>query len=135
MAKRPKQLPSRPPLTTAQIDAAAYVGSAEHKAFRWWGGLPGAFAGSSGKATRPKKQDTTICPLTREADRDMATEWVREALTTGQMRWYEGAQDFPNHIWYKQENGQLWFGRSVNSVRGQYKGWPIDEEERGAKFG
>ena len=70
--------------------------------YYWWGGLPGAYVGSSGKATRPKKQDTTICPLTTATDRDVATEWVREALTTGQMRWYEGDQDFPNHIWYKQ---------------------------------
>ncbi len=135
MAKRPKQLQPRPPLTAAPIDRAAYVGSSEHKDRRWWDGLPGAHVGSSGKATRPKKQDTTVCLLTTVAERDTATKWVQSALTHGQMRYFEGDQDFPKHIWYRENNGQVWFGFCLNSVQGQYKGWPIDEEERSAKFG
>jgi hypothetical protein len=135
MAKRPKQLPPRQPLAAVQIALASYVGSGEHKRTRWWGGLPSAFVGPDGRATRPKKQTTTICPLTSDADRAMATEWVKGALMNGQLRYYEADQDFPNHIWYSDERGQLWFGRCVNSVHGQYKGCPIEEEDRVAVFG
>ena len=60
MARRPKQLPPRTPLSPEQIEGASYVGSAEHKVERWWGGLPEGYVGPSGKATRPKKQQTTI---------------------------------------------------------------------------
>lgn len=84
---------------------------------------------------RPRKQTTTVCHLTDEADRDIATGWVREALNLGQLHYYEADQDFPNHIWYRDANSQLWFGRCINSIQGQYKDWPIEEEERVAIFG
>ena len=129
MAKRPKQLPPREPLTPAQIESATYIGSAEHKEHRWWGGLPAAYVGSAGRVTRPKKQTTTVCTLTRDSDRVRATGWVREALMLGQLRYYEADQDFPKHIWYRDAAGQLWFGFCVNSIQGQYKGWPIEEDE------
>jgi hypothetical protein len=135
MARRPGQLLIRTPLSPILIDRATYVGSAEHKQSRWWGGLPDAYVPPDGVATRPKKQTTTICPLTHEADRAVATNWVRAALKSNQLRFYEADQDFPMKIWYKQGNGQLWFGRCVNSVLGQYKGWPINEEDKIAVFG
>jgi hypothetical protein len=135
MAKRPRQIPPRNPITPAQAGIASYVGSAEHKEHRWWDGLPAAYVGPEGIATRPKKQTTTICPLLGEADRIMATKWVREALRLSQFRYYEADHDFPNHIWYRDDSGQCWFGRCVNRAQGQYKGWPIDEEDRLAIFG
>jgi hypothetical protein len=88
-----------------------------------------------GTASRVGKQQTTICWLTREEDRIRATTWVREALRAGHIRFYEGDQDFPKHIWHCDDTGQLWFGFCVNTVSGEYKGWPIDEEERSAVFG
>lgn len=135
MAKRPKQVPPREPLTPAQVDIATYVGSAEHKQYRWWGGLPKAYVGEEGVVTRPKKQDTTICPLILEAERNLATTWVRQALSANQLRYYEADQEFPKKIWYRDADGQLWFGFCTNSTLGQYKGWPIDEEDRVAVFG
>jgi hypothetical protein len=136
MARKPPQLPLREALTETQIGAARYVGSPEHKTRRWWGGLPEAFADSHGTARRPDKQDTTICTLTAEADRIQATEWVQKALKASQFRYYEGDKDYPKKIWYQDEtSGQLWFGQCVNSVRGEYKGWQIDEEERREIFG
>lgn len=131
--RRPAPEPIRPPLPPALIAQAAYVGSKEHKAQGWWGGLPGAFVGPDGTATRPKKQDTTICPLLTVSDRDRATEWVREALAAGQYRFYEGDDLFPKAIWHRVD-GQTWFGLCVNTTAGWYKGWPISEEERRAKF-
>jgi hypothetical protein len=65
----------------------------------------------------------------------VATGWVRIALRLGQGRYYEANQDFPKHIWYTDDCCQVWFGFCVNSVQGQYKGWPIGEDERVAIFG
>jgi len=65
----------------------------------------------------------------------MATSWIRQALGLGQFRYYEGDKDFPKKLWYRDENGQVWFGFCMNSVLGQYKGWPIYEDERIEIFG
>jgi hypothetical protein len=135
MARKPSQIPARPPLDAAKIRMARYVGSAEHKERRWWGGLPAAYVDEDGTASRAGKLQTTICPLTKDADRDRATARVQAALFAGQTRFYEGDKDFPKHIWYEDEIGQLWFGFCINSVQGQYKGWPIEEDERIAIFG
>jgi hypothetical protein len=93
---------------------------------------------SDGTAKRPNKQDTTICPLTTEAQRDQATDWVQKALKASQFRYYEGDKDYPKKIWYRYSEGtsaQLWFGQCVNTARGEYKGWPIGEEEKREVFG
>lgn len=132
---RPRQIPARVPLTTEQIDAAEYEGSAEHKVTRWWGGLPRAWEKKGGKATRPKKEHTTICRKTAEADREEATSWVRESLRTGQFRYFEGDGLYPKHVWYMDDTGQFWFGFAINQTAGTYKGWPIDEVEKRAAFG
>jgi len=131
---RPRQLPPRKPLAEDEILTAAYVGSGEHKTKRWWGGLPDAFVGTSGVASRPGKQLTTICPLTTNSQQAMATQWVQAALREGKVRFYEGDKLFPKHIWYRDAD-QLWFGFCVNSVQGEYKGWPIEEDERREIFG
>ncbi|HMJ05344.1 MAG TPA: hypothetical protein VK474_03720 [Chthoniobacterales bacterium] len=126
---KPRQSPIRRPLLEQQIVTAAYVGSAEHKTERWWGGFPKAYVGADGAAHRPGKQLTTICPKVNEQERDTATGWVRQALRQGQLRYYEGDKDFPKHIWYRDDEGQPWFGFCVNSVQGHYKGWPAEEYE------
>ena len=107
MARRPPQIPVRTPLTVEQTRAASYVGSAEHKAQRWWGGLPGAYADELGLASRPGKQTTTICPLVAEEERRAATEWVRAALAAGQCRYYEADKIFPKKVWYKDERARI----------------------------
>jgi hypothetical protein len=112
------------------------VGSAEHKTQRWWGGLPLGHIDESGVASRPKKQKTTICPLVEETDCQRATRWVQAALSAGQYRYLEGDKDFPKHVWYFEDQiGQLWRGFCFNTVLGEYKGWPIEEDERRAVFG
>ena len=131
---RPKQIAERARLTQDQIDAASYVGSAEHNVSRWWGGLPRARVGRDGVARRPKKQLTSICDLLAEADRIQATEWVRQALRQERFRFYEGDQTYPKHIWHQDESGRYWFGFCINGTTGTYKGWPIDEAEKRAIF-
>lgn len=135
MARRPPQLPKRPAPSKEQIDAARYIGSPEHKDQRWWGGLPKAFVDINGVATRPNKEDTTICTLYTVEDRDRATKWIQCALEAGQFKFYEGDKDYPKKVWFRDKGGQIWFGLCVNSILGQYKGWPIDEEERREVFG
>ncbi|WP_156400448.1 hypothetical protein [Caulobacter sp. Root655] len=125
----------RRPLTAEKIETASYRGSPEHKTREFWDGLPEAHVGEDGKAQRPGKQDTTICPLTREHEREAATLWVQQALTLGQSRFFEADKDFPKKIWYRHTDGQVWYGFCINSVLGTYKGWPIDEDERVEIFG
>jgi hypothetical protein len=127
---RPKQIPARPPLTVAQIEMASYVGSPEHKVHRYWAGLPQAWVGSDGVARRPNRQQTTVCHLTSEAEREQACAWVQAALTLGQVRYYDGDGTFPKHIWYRDSDGQYWFGFAVNQTAGTYKGWPITKGEK-----
>lgn len=124
---RPKQVTEPPSLTRAQIEAASYTGSKEHKIVRWWGGLPGAKLGKDGVARRPKKQLTTICHLVADEDRKNATVWVKQALSNGQFEYVEGDQVYPKHIWNNDETGRRWFGFCINSASGEYKGWPVDE--------
>lgn len=135
MPRKPKQLPERKPLTDEQINAACYVGSPEHKEYAWWGGLPSAYVPPDGEASRPGKQQTTICPLTAESDRTKATGWVRAALRAGNVRFFEADQTFPKKIWYRDQDGQYWFGFCLNTAAGEYKGWPVDEEECVSIFG
>lgn len=131
---RPRQLPPRPDLSNAEIDAACYVGSAEHKIEAWWGGRPEARLGPDGIARRPKKQHTTICPKTTPAEQALATDWVRSALRRKQFRYYEGDKTYPKHLWFKDGTDQHWFGFAINQILGTYKGWPISEDEKSETF-
>ena len=134
--KKPKQIPTRPGLTAEQIDQAKYVGSSEHKIKRWWDGLPDGYEPPGGKAARPRKQNTTICHKTTEAERKIATEWVKTALRQKQFSYKDADKDFPKHIWYYESKAsQYWFGFVINSTAGTYKGWPISEEEKREIFG
>jgi hypothetical protein len=131
---RPKQIARRNPLAEEEAAAASYVGSKEHKAARWWGGLPAAKIGSEGVVRRPKKQLTTVCPLLTATDQARATAWVQEALKRQQYRFYDGDKTYPKHIWHQDESGQFWFGFCVNGISGSYKGWPIDAAEKREAF-
>ena len=135
--RRPRRIPVRPELTDSQrralAERAVYVGSHEHKDERWWGGLPEARQLRGGRVGRRGKQTTTICPLTSDEDRTRATSWLRGAIRAGQYRFVESDQDFPKKVWCR-ERGQLWFGLCINTKSGEYKGWPIEEDERRAVF-
>ena len=132
-ARRPKQIRQPPKLSASErrklAARAKYVGSPEHKVKRWWGGLPASRQRKGGEIGRPGKQTTTICPLVSDEDRKMATEWIQGAIRTGQYEFCQGDQDFPKKVWYRTD-GQVWQGLVVNKAAGEYKGWPISEEER-----
>lgn len=135
--KRPSQKSKPRQLTQIERRAlaakATYVGSPEHKVKNWWGGLPKARQLRGGRVGRPGKQTTTVCPLTTKKDRDRATDWVRLAIENGQYKFSEADRNYPQMVWYEAD-GRIWCGRCINSEAGQYKGWPIDEEERREVF-
>ena len=135
--RRPAQRAVRARLSIAERRALAararYVGSPEHKLGGWWGGLPKARQLQGGKVGRPGKQTTTVCPLTTNEDRAEATEWLRRAIVAGQYRFVEADQDFPKRAWF-EARGRIWCGFCLNPAAGEYKGWPIDEDERRAIF-
>lgn len=136
MARRPRQVGERTVLTAEAVASASYRGSAEHKAVAWWGGRPFAHIGRGGQASRPKKQHTTICPLNDDRDRLVATAWVQAALAAGQIQYREGDKVYPSRIWYRDAAaGSVWIGYCINGILGEYKGWPISEDERLAIFG
>ena len=136
--RRPRQRGHHRELDDAQrrllARDAVYEGSGEHKDEAWWGGLPAARQLPGGRVGRRRKQTTTICPLLSTRDRAKATRWVREAIILGQYKFVEADQRFPKKIWYRAD-GKIWYGFCINTQSGQYKGWPIDEEERRAVFG
>ena len=127
--KRPNQRPIRV-LTQKEkdelADRAMYTGSPEHKKTDWWGGLPETRDLGDGRIGRSNKQQTTECPLTTLRDQVRATTWVREAIKSGQYKYFEGNNSgFPNRVWYEAE-GKTWEGYCINRTSGEYKGWPID---------
>ena len=127
--KRPKQRLVRvlSPEERDELSAkATYTGSPEHKTTAWWGGLPEAFRQDDGSLSRPKKQQTTECPLTTPRDQVRATKWVREAIKAGQYEYFEeNNSGFPKKVWYEAA-GRTWEGYCINRTSGEYKGWPID---------
>ena len=64
-------------------------------------------------------------------DHAEATEWLRRAIVAGQYRFVEADQDFPKRAWF-EARGRIWCGFCLNPAAGEYKGWPIDEDERRA---
>lgn len=137
--KRPNRRPPRRELSAnerANLAARArYVGSEEHKSKAWWGGkVPRARQLPGGQIGRPGKQTTTICPLTSRTDQQRATQWVQAAIANGQYRFFEADKGFPKKIWHRAD-GRIWCGMCLNQGQGEYKGWPIDEQEWREVFG
>ena len=132
IVKRPKSSPQLK-RSQSELDLAAelavYVGSEEHKAKRWWGGLPAVRKRRDGRIRRPKKQRTTVCHLVSEEDRLRATRWIREAIRKGRCRFVDGDGQFPKHVWHTDDDGGHWRGLCVNAEKGEYKGWPATGEE------
>jgi hypothetical protein len=90
-----------------------YVGSPEHK------DAP-SFAGSP----RPRA-DASICD--RRIEREEVDSWLRSAIERGAVgEYWEGA--FPRYVWYKHE-GTVYEARLINSGTGEYKGYPLSDDE------
>lgn len=111
---------------TSLAGRCEYIGSQEHKDQRSWLGIP--------RPRRRPRDVATICPLVTGRDRVRATEWVRNAITNGHFNREDWHNGFPRRIWYRDKDGQIWYGFLTNqgagpNPKGQYKGWPIEEDE------
>lgn len=115
-----------PAQRSAVAARATYLGSTDHKDRRSCLGPPTSGA---------RRKKTTICQLVTRADFVRATRWVRHAITAGQYKFVANDCVFPKHVWLRDDDGQVWYGRCFNRASGHYKGWPIGEEERREIFG
>lgn len=92
-----------------------YVGSAEHKRHPSFAGPPAPRATAS------------LCDPSFANQQEMLTRWLREAIEQGQFsRNWDG--DFPRNAWIRKD-GIVYEARLVNQGSGEYKGWPLEQEE------
>lgn len=112
---------------------AIYVGSVEHKDKRSWLGLPQPRKKSNADSD-DQRQNATICPMVRDEDRELATQWVQHAIRNGQFLKDDWVGQFPRVVWYQDDKGNYWYGRLTQRGAGErpvaeYKGWPISRKE------
>jgi hypothetical protein len=75
---------------------------------------------------RPRA-DASICPKELSGARERVEEWLREAIRRGAVgELCEG--EFPRYVWFK-EGDVVFEGRLVNRGLGEYKGYPLEQEE------
>ena len=112
---------AKEPLLLSEEDAARaiaavrYVGSPEHKKGTSFAGVPRTRA------------DSSICPARFASRQDELTEWLRAAIRLG-LTGTPKLGIYPRHVWCHEE-GQWFEGRLTNQGLGEYKGWPVTEEE------
>jgi hypothetical protein len=94
---------------------ATYVGSAEHKTTKSFAGPPSP------------RNDATKCDPSLASQQEEVTLWLRSAIQRGNVSEFSG--DFPKYVWIEVE-GQLYEGRLVNHIQGQYKGYPCFPHEK-----
>lgn len=114
---RPRKLdqfmPTRGTDLAALSEKVTYVISPEHKDYLTSAG-PGRL-----------RSDASACP--RGLDFDDVVQWLRAAVREGSLSaQVEG--DFPRYAWRRVE-GQVYEARLSNSGLGQYKGYPIQDDE------
>ncbi|MEK7401437.1 MAG: hypothetical protein AABZ80_03645 [Gemmatimonadota bacterium] len=109
---------SAPPATIVLADVAErarYVGSPEHKDTPSFAGQP-----------RPRA-DAAICPRELFDRQEDVTGWLKGAIRKGAVGGpWEGV--FPRYVWHK-EGSIVYLARLVNRELGEYKGWPLNQDE------
>lgn len=94
-------------------EKVTYIPSPEHKNYLTSAG-PGRL-----------RSDATACP--RGLDPDQVLRWLREAIGNGNVSAaFEG--DFPRYAWARVD-GACYEARLSNSGLGEYKGYPILDQE------
>jgi len=94
---------------------AIYVGSPEHKTGQSFAGQP-----------RPRS-DASVCDPLLNREQKQITNWLRSAIKAGNVgAYWEG--DFPRYVWYR-DGDTVYEGRLVNCGKGEYKGYPLNQEE------
>ncbi len=92
-----------------------YIGSPEHKDTPSFAGTP-----------KPRA-DASICDRELSQDRERVQQWLECAVSSGCVgELKEGA--FPRYVWYR-DTDIVYEGRLVNRGNGEYKGYPLHEDE------
>ncbi len=117
--KRPRRRELVKPSDKAALHALArrvtYIGSPEHKDTLSFAGHPRLRA------------DASVCDRTLARDQIKVQGWLQDAVRRGYIgEPWEG--DFRRYVWYLVE-GTLYEGRLINRAQGQYKGYPLTEDE------
>lgn len=96
-------------------EQARYVGSPDHKDRPSFAGQPRLRA------------DASCCPHEFAGDQETLNEWLRTAIRLGATGApWEGL--FPRYVWYKHQE-TVFEGRLVNRETGDYKGYPLAQDE------
>ena len=116
---RPQKREIHAPLDPADLNGLAeqarYVGSPEHKDVTSFAGQPRLRA------------DASCCPREMAEDQQTIDEWLRSAIRRGATGApWEGV--FPRYVWYKHQE-TVFEGRLVNRETGEYKGYPLNQDE------
>ncbi len=99
----------------ALSEQVKYIGSPEHKDIPSFAGCP-----------RPRA-DASICDRKLARDRKKVQKWLQRAMADGCIgELWEGR--FPRYIWHK-EGSIVYEGRLVNRGNGEYKGYPLSDDE------
>lgn len=114
--KRPRRSDRLVPTSEHDLEKmaqeASYIVSTEHKTH-----LTGAGPGRL-------RSDASKCP--KELQLEQVTDWLKMAIRKGDI---SATLDlFPEYVWIRIE-GQVFEARLSNSVLGQYKGYPILDNE------
>ena len=110
--------PEPPPSGVDLVSVAAktvYVGSPEHKDCLSFAGQP-----------RPRS-DASICDRNLAWKQSELTEWLREGIRNG-LTGHPWEGGFPRYAWCKKD-GVGYEARLVNQGTGEYKGYPLTEDE------
>ena len=99
----------------ALSEVVKYVGSPEHKDAPSFVGMP-----------KPRA-DASICDRALGQDRVKVQKWLQTAVARG---WVGELRDgrFPRYVWYR-DGDVVYEGRLVNQQRGEYKGYPLNNDE------
>lgn len=96
-------------------EKVTYIGSPEHKDTPSFAGTP-----------RPRA-DASICDRELSQDRERVQQWLECAVSSGCVgELKEG--EFPRYVWYR-DTEIVYEGRLVNRGNGEYKGYPLHENE------
>lgn len=92
-----------------------YIGSVEHKDAPTPAGWP-----------RPRA-DANLCDRALGSRFPQMTRWLRQAVAKGDIGApWEGS--YPRYAWYKDRD-TVYEARLVNQTLGEYKGYPLNEDE------
>ena len=101
-----------PGIDLAQVaKSCCFVGSACHKDFPSFAGIP-----------RSRARDASKCPRARSRCRELAERWLKEAVRAGQTGVWE--RGYPRNVWYRRDE-TLYEARQGSPGSGEYHGYPL----------